>query len=218
MHPESRDAFTLIELLVVIAIIGILVAIAVPNFLRAQARAKVARVKSEMRTVGSALELYRSDRGLYPNMRDESADDYYGALARLKNLTTPVSYISSVPEDIFVTPEVGNSTSRALAYADPYIHSPDTPRPWTYEYVNFPELRRKWNPIHGDGWVEEHFTPQSLEGSVNALQWILTSLGPHPKSAMFSIWGDVIYDPTNGTVSIGQIVLVGPGNGFLGKP
>lgn len=37
---SNRQAFTLIELLIVVAIIGILLAIAVPNFLAGQTRAK----------------------------------------------------------------------------------------------------------------------------------------------------------------------------------
>ena len=56
-----KHGFTLIELLIVIAIIAILALIAIPNFLEAQTRAKVSRVKADMRTLGGACEAYTVD-------------------------------------------------------------------------------------------------------------------------------------------------------------
>jgi len=61
-----RRAFTLIELLIVVAIIGILAAIAVPNFINAQERAKVGRARSDVRSIVNALEMYRLDNNNYP--------------------------------------------------------------------------------------------------------------------------------------------------------
>ncbi|MCA9430219.1 MAG: prepilin-type N-terminal cleavage/methylation domain-containing protein, partial [Candidatus Omnitrophica bacterium] len=52
----SPGGFTLIELLIVIAIILILIAIALPNFLAAQSRAKVVRERSDIRTLATAIE------------------------------------------------------------------------------------------------------------------------------------------------------------------
>ncbi len=62
-----KKGFTLIELLIVVAIIAILAAIAVPNFLEAQIRSKVSRVKNDQRTYATGLESYFVDNNLYPS-------------------------------------------------------------------------------------------------------------------------------------------------------
>lgn len=93
-HDSTKTGFTLIELLIVVAIIGILAAIAVPNFLNAQIRAKVAKAVSNMRSIETALESYYIDKGTYPRWAWDSsnpANDYMG----YRDLTTPVAYISS---------------------------------------------------------------------------------------------------------------------------
>ncbi|MEZ5339165.1 MAG: type II secretion system protein [bacterium] len=64
----TRRGFTLIELLVVIVIIGILVAIALPNFIRIKDKAKEAEVKQNLHAIQLALERYSVDSAgnIYP--------------------------------------------------------------------------------------------------------------------------------------------------------
>lgn len=66
LRIRKRRGFTLVELLIVVAVIAILVAILVPNFMRARAQSQVAASKSNLRSLGVALEQYHASNGLYP--------------------------------------------------------------------------------------------------------------------------------------------------------
>jgi len=105
MKPTSRaghsPGFTLIELLIVVAIIGILAAIAVPSFLNARIRAKVAQAKSDIRTLAMAHEQYYLDNNTYPNESEHNPWQRSRGEAGLFWLTTPVAYINAVPLDSF---------------------------------------------------------------------------------------------------------------------
>ena len=70
---RRRKGFTLIELLIVIAIILILIAIALPNFLEAQERARVTRAAGHLRTMETAIFAFRTQYGyLYADYNDPS--------------------------------------------------------------------------------------------------------------------------------------------------
>ncbi len=62
---KSQKGFTLIELMIVVAIIGILAAIAIPNFIRFQLKAKTSEGKVNIAAIRTAEEAYFSEFGTY---------------------------------------------------------------------------------------------------------------------------------------------------------
>lgn len=178
-HPLVQTGFTLIELLMVVAIIAILATIALPNFLEAQTRSKTARVKADLRALATALEAYAADNNCYPPVPILLPPRF----RRFRPLTTPIAYMSIVPRDPFKSIDT----------------SPEAPQNWR-------------QGLYGYG-----ATPLD-----NASRWALTSDGPDRQSdcsplatypgysadlfaGRIPLYSYTLYDPTNGTVSRGDL-------------
>ena len=191
---NSTRAFTLIELLIVVAIIAILAAIAVPNFLEAQVRAKVGRCVTDMRTMVTGLESYAVDHNGYPpygritqagvvepicigvgGMASPDMNEFAGAV-----LTTPVAYVTAVPRDPFAA---------AIQGPQPFIGM-----------INYINMRM-------------HLSLPGAPGGQTAADllrttgdWRMIACGPDGDRGGDAKFKNLVYDPTNGTVSDGDIV------------
>ena len=63
---RKQEGFTLIELMIVVAIIGILAAIAIPNFLQYQMKSRQAEAKTNLGAIRTSLTAFQAERGCYP--------------------------------------------------------------------------------------------------------------------------------------------------------
>ena len=71
---RKRKGFTLIELMIVVAIIGILAAIAIPNFLKFQAKSKQSEAKTNLKAVFTAETAYFGENNTYGSFDDVNWD------------------------------------------------------------------------------------------------------------------------------------------------
>ena len=202
MNVKSGNAFTLIELLIVVAIIGILAAIAVPNFLNAQIRAKVAKTEGEMQSFVTACEMYRIDHGRY--FPHAGFPAVIHAPWQNKYLTTPIAYFSTQPRDLFQ--DVVNPDTAAWGLTFGMYHMETIFMPDGSFYAGGamdPSKRVPNNPSD----VARGFAgkPHSYE---------LRSIGPNQKLdynvSGSNIQGFIYYRPSNGSSSAGDIVWIRP--------
>ena len=182
----SRRAFTLIELLVVVGIIAILAAIAMPNFLEAQVRAKCARVRADLRTIAVAWEAYAIDNNRYPVDWDNNPAGGEVTQIGMVEVTTPIAYLTSFPVDPF------------SVMTNPYHHTEYAPHfeaaSCEYAYCIF------------------SLGPDGLHGFDASDQWPdgIYDSKPGQNGGMYT--GPICmrpYDPTNGIISYGNIHKMG---------
>lgn len=215
-----KSGFTLIELLIVVAIIAILAAIAVPNFLEAQTRAKISRARADMRTIHTALETYRIDNNSIPLMNGINSaidpDNKAGSgqyLRTLERLTSPISYLTGrgVFSDPFPAKVARRLGTGERAPAD------------EFEAKAFSEY---FYAVRGINRNSQSSAAQHVQWGDNAIaQWaLLQSSGPQLKKWWFGtevnsflaadtpntrkVCYDMMYDASNGTVSAGTILRV----------
>lgn len=89
-HKEEKG-FTLIELMIVIAIIGILAAIAIPQFSAYRQRSYNAAAQADLRNAATAQEAYFVDNGTYTATIGNLTGSNYGLVALTTGVTLAVS-------------------------------------------------------------------------------------------------------------------------------
>jgi len=218
LSDRCNRAFTLIELLIVVAIIAILAAIAVPNFLEAQTRAKVSRAKNDLRVIALGLESYAVDNNTYPWSNNSSRAFMFGAIRTgfkptLERLSTPIAYVTggsnyNDPFKAVGAYQGADLETQVNALLPPY--SPDDL--WNYQLYWY--SARRTNQVVWD-----------QAGEQNPTWWILESCGPDrmhhnagtaynaqmptDSDSGYEFAMKMMYDGTNGTVSRGSIWRAG---------
>jgi prepilin-type N-terminal cleavage/methylation domain-containing protein len=196
LNRQLRDAgFSLIELLVVVAILSILSAISLVNLQQAQTRAKVSRVRSDLRVIATSLEAYAVDYNVYPQQ----------------------TYVSAMLLNELVDP---------FAITDTHIYMCEDDKTG-FRLTDKSYRYRLQEPFYCDTLASvDYFNDTTITKSLNLL-WTVHSIGPDiddyngelsyimddpteeakPKAKVhintIAIYQN--YDPTNGTVSFGNL-------------
>src|SRR2546425_12605122 len=71
MKKLVQKGFTLIELMIVVAIIGILAAIAIPNFIKFQARSKQSEAKANLKAIFTAQKAFYQEKDRFSTLTGE---------------------------------------------------------------------------------------------------------------------------------------------------
>ena len=66
---NKKNGFTLIEIMVVLVIIAIMASFIVPSLINRPEQARMTKVKNDILTIESALDLYKLDNAIYPDLQ-----------------------------------------------------------------------------------------------------------------------------------------------------
>jgi type IV pilus assembly protein PilA len=139
---NRKGGFTLIELMIVVAIIGILAAIAIPNFLRFQLKAKSSEGKTNLAAIRTAEESYYSEFGIYVSADAVPANP--GQNQKILFDNTPVNGLQGGFNQVGWSPEgyvffnyaVAVSPNAFTASASADIDADGTYQAWGYKKGN----------------------------------------------------------------------------------
>jgi type IV pilus assembly protein PilA len=95
-RSRNRGGFTLIELMIVVGLVGVLAAIAIPNFLTYQARTRRSEGYTNVAGIAHAYKAYQADKGTFPDMVTETTA--LGAAAA--SLPDPAAHGMTAPSTI----------------------------------------------------------------------------------------------------------------------
>ena len=118
-RKRDEKGFTLIELMIVIAIIGILAAIAIPQFAAYRNRAYVSALKNDAHSFANAQEAYFADNDMYANTIAQVENATYGGERSNNTLVVAASW-----------------SADAISFTFALHDSIHTVGPVTYESVN----------------------------------------------------------------------------------
>jgi len=194
----------MIELLIVIAIITVITAIAVPNLISANVKAKVKGIKAEMGSIAIALEDYRVDEGDYP-IDPEHTGSGYGAdvIAGLGDFD---GYEDAIGLGKLVFPDgASNPVYLYRIPGDPFNDGGEEEWDGT-------------NGAHDNHYSYFTANASGAASSTEAKYWALVSYGPDKILDVTSYSdardaydnGTDLYDPDSGITSNGDIVIIGP--------
>jgi hypothetical protein len=189
--PRPRG-FSRTDILAIFLITATVATAASVDFIDSLTRTRVARSQADLRELAVAIDAYVVDHRVPPNDIGNGWPWYLPDA-----ITTPVAYLDEIPSDAF---------RLAAHWETPYFYSR------RHRYVNYIAGRDVWPDwgLQFGGWIDgirSTLTPLEWNETMQWLgDWKLSGVGPDAVSNLPFLDGYALYDPTNGTVSIGDIV------------
>jgi type IV pilus assembly protein PilA len=123
---RNKKGFTLIELMIVVAIIGILAAIAIPNFLKFQAKSKQSEAKTNLKAIYTAETGYFGENNTYNtfdsvNWEPVGAARYTYSVGSDNGIVSPIPGPGTLFDIVGTSAAVGDLTITPLVGANNFL-------------------------------------------------------------------------------------------------